>query len=104
MIALGFLIFKSVIARNIQVFVNQIVFAFFFFLKLRSSYKLDLVSPSILTYAKCYMCSTILFSSKLSLFLYLLLILISYSPLPQIFKWEQVRPNYLCLPLGLDTG
>lgn len=31
MIALGFLIFKSVIARNIQVFVNQIVFAFFFF-------------------------------------------------------------------------
>ena len=31
MIALGFLIFKSVIAGNIQVFVNQIVFAFFFF-------------------------------------------------------------------------
>lgn len=103
MIALGFLIFKSVIAGNIQVFVNQIVFAFFF-LKLRSSCKLDLVSPSILPYAKCYMCSTILFSSKLSLFLYLLLILISYCPLPQIFKWEEVRPNYLCLSLGLDTG
>ena len=33
MIALGFLIFKSVIAGNIQVFVNQIVFAFFFFFK-----------------------------------------------------------------------
>ena len=31
MIALGFLIFKSVIAGNIQVFVNQIVSAFFFF-------------------------------------------------------------------------
>ena len=31
MIALGFLIFKSVIAGNIQVFVNQIMSAFFFF-------------------------------------------------------------------------
>lgn len=102
MITLEFLIFKLIVAENAQVFVNQINVCFFF-LKLMLSWKLVSVSQHSLPHTKDYIYSHISFSSKLNLFAYLSLTWIFLCLSPQIFKWEQVGPSYLCLPHGLET-